>query len=212
MRRVRAAASGARRSATRPRPAPKSSRNWAKSTCAPARRSSIRRPTACSRSRRMKQVIPLPELYRMCEIAREILRGPYEVGRVIARPFEGEPGHFVRTANRHDYAVPPPPGMLLDKLADAKVEVLQRGQNFRRISRARHRRACQDEEQRRRHGENPRGDGAASTAVSSSSIWSISISSTGIATMWKATAGRSRSSTAGCPSSAPRCARTISRF
>ena len=39
-------------------------------------------------------VIPIPELYRICEIAREILRGPYEVGRVIARPFEGEPGAF----------------------------------------------------------------------------------------------------------------------
>jgi phosphopentomutase len=68
-------------------------------------------------------VIPIPELYRICEIAREILRGPYEVGRVIARPFEGEAGHFQRTANRHDYAVPPPPGMLLDKLAESRVEV-----------------------------------------------------------------------------------------
>ncbi len=55
-----------------------------------------------------EEVIPLWELYRICEIAREILRGPYEVGRVIARPFEGEPGAFKRTANRHDYAVPPP--------------------------------------------------------------------------------------------------------
>ena len=62
-------------------------------------------------------VIPLPELYRICEIARDILRGPHEVGRVIARPFEGEAGHFTRTANRHDYAVPPPEGMLLDQLA-----------------------------------------------------------------------------------------------
>jgi len=52
------------------------------------------------------------------------------VGRVIARPFEGTPGHFVRTANRHDYAVPPPKGMLLDKLADAKVEVCSVGKIF----------------------------------------------------------------------------------
>ncbi|MDP9169631.1 MAG: phosphopentomutase, partial [Acidobacteriota bacterium] len=51
-----------------------------------------------------EEVIPLWELYRICEIAREILTGPYEVGRVIARPFEGEPGAFKRTANRHDYA------------------------------------------------------------------------------------------------------------
>jgi phosphopentomutase len=77
-----------------------------------------------------EEVIPIPELYRMCEIARAILRRPYEVGRVIARPFVGTPGHFVRTANRHDYAVPPPKGMLLDKLADAKVAVYSVGKIF----------------------------------------------------------------------------------
>ncbi len=77
-----------------------------------------------------EDVIPLWELYRMCEIARAILRGPYEVGRVIARPFEGAPGEFKRTANRHDYAVPPPKGMLLDKLADRKVEVYSVGKIF----------------------------------------------------------------------------------
>jgi phosphopentomutase len=77
-----------------------------------------------------EEVIPLWELYRMCEIARAILRGPYEVGRVIARPFEGEPGAFRRTTNRHDYAVPPPKGMLLDKLADRKVDVYSVGKIF----------------------------------------------------------------------------------
>lgn len=77
-----------------------------------------------------EQVIPLPELYRICEIAREILRGPYEVGRVIARPFEGQPGAFTRTANRHDYAVPPPPGMLLDKLAEKNIDVFSIGKIF----------------------------------------------------------------------------------
>ena len=75
-------------------------------------------------------VIPIPELYRICEIAREILRGPWEVGRVIARPFDGEPGHFKRTANRHDYAVPPPRGMLLDKLEANNVEVRSVGKIF----------------------------------------------------------------------------------
>jgi phosphopentomutase len=75
-------------------------------------------------------VIPVPELYRICAIAREILRGPYEVGRVIARPFEGEPGAFKRTTNRHDYAVPPPPGMLLDKLAEKKVPIYSVGKIF----------------------------------------------------------------------------------
>ena len=70
-----------------------------------------------------EQVIPLPELYRICEIAREILRGPHEVGRVIARPFEGESGSFKRTANRKDFAVAPPAGMLLDKLKERGVSV-----------------------------------------------------------------------------------------
>jgi phosphopentomutase len=70
-----------------------------------------------------EQVIPLQELYKICETAREILRGPYEVGRVIARPFIGAPGSFTRTANRHDYAVPPPQGMLLDRLEERGVEV-----------------------------------------------------------------------------------------
>lgn len=77
-----------------------------------------------------EEVVPLWELYRMCEIAREILTGPFEVGRVIARPFEGEPGAFRRTANRHDYAVPPPRGMLLDRLEEKKVEVFSIGKIF----------------------------------------------------------------------------------
>jgi phosphopentomutase len=77
-----------------------------------------------------EDTIPLWELYRICEIAREILHGPYEVGRVIARPFEGEPGSFRRTANRHDYAVPPPRGMLLDRLAENKIEVFAVGKIF----------------------------------------------------------------------------------
>ncbi|MES1260836.1 MAG: phosphopentomutase [Acidobacteriota bacterium] len=75
-------------------------------------------------------VIPLAELYRMCEIAREILRGPNEVGRVIARPFEGVPGAFRRTPNRHDYAVPPPRGMLLDRLAEKKIAIFSVGKIF----------------------------------------------------------------------------------
>ena len=68
-------------------------------------------------------IIPVPELYKICETARDILRGPHEVGRVIARPFVGTPGNFSRTPNRHDYAVPPPPGMLLDQLDGRGVAV-----------------------------------------------------------------------------------------
>jgi phosphopentomutase len=70
-----------------------------------------------------EEVIPVPELYRMCEIARKLLDGPNRVGRVIARPFAGEPGNFRRTERRHDYAVEPPRPMLLDVLADLRVPV-----------------------------------------------------------------------------------------
>ena len=74
-----------------------------------------------------EEKVPLDELYRCCEIARDLLRGEHEVGRVIARPFIGAPGAFTRTANRHDYAVPPPPGMLLDRLAEAGHPVISVG-------------------------------------------------------------------------------------
>lgn len=77
-----------------------------------------------------EDVIPLWELYKICDTAREILRGPYEVGRVIARPFTGEAGAFARTSNRHDYAVPPPAGMLLDQLAERKIPVHSVGKIF----------------------------------------------------------------------------------
>ncbi len=77
-----------------------------------------------------EEVIPLWELYRICEIARDILRGPHEVGRVIARPFTGSAGSFTRTANRHDYAVPPPKGMLLDQLESRGVPVHSVGKIF----------------------------------------------------------------------------------
>ena len=70
-----------------------------------------------------EEIVPLDELYRACGIARQILQGPHEVGRVIARPFTGSPGAFVRTANRRDFAVPPPPGMLLDLLCASGAAV-----------------------------------------------------------------------------------------
>ena len=77
-----------------------------------------------------EDVIPLFELYKICETARELLRGKWEVGRVIARPFTGPVGAFTRTTNRHDYAVPPPKGMLLDQLAERKIEVFSIGKIF----------------------------------------------------------------------------------
>src|SRR5579862_6181567 len=77
-----------------------------------------------------EDVIPLWELYKIGETARELLRGPLEVGRVIARPFAGSPGSFARTPNRKDYAVPPPRGMLLDVLEEHDVPVHSVGKIF----------------------------------------------------------------------------------
>lgn len=70
-----------------------------------------------------EDVIPIAELYRECEIARELCDGPNRVGRVIARPFTGTAGNFRRTERRHDYAVEPPRPMLLDVLGERGVPV-----------------------------------------------------------------------------------------
>ena len=70
-----------------------------------------------------EDVMPLPELYRVCEAAR-LLLDKYRVGRVIARPFIGQPGAFKRTYNRRDFSMPPPKGTLLDKLCDAGIPVV----------------------------------------------------------------------------------------
>jgi phosphopentomutase len=70
-----------------------------------------------------EEVIPVSELYRICEIAYGIYVEGMGLGRVIARPFIGPPGHFTRTANRHDYAVPPAAETLLDRLTAGGIPV-----------------------------------------------------------------------------------------
>ena len=69
-----------------------------------------------------EETVPLPVLYDWCERARAMLVPPHEVNRVIARPFLGEPGKYSRTANRRDYAIPPPP-TVLDRLEAGGVPV-----------------------------------------------------------------------------------------
>jgi len=71
-----------------------------------------------------EEIIPIEELYRICEVARRMLKGEHRVGRVIARPFIGRPGSFQRTERRHDYAVEPPSPMLLDLLCEAGLAVI----------------------------------------------------------------------------------------
>ncbi len=74
-----------------------------------------------------EDVVPVPELYRMCEAAFDLVARGMGVGRVIARPFVGEPGAFRRTANRHDYALAPFTDTALDRLTAAGVPVLAIG-------------------------------------------------------------------------------------
>lgn len=64
-----------------------------------------------------EDVVPVEELYRYCEIAREILQGEHGVGRVIARPFVGTGGNYTRTPRRHDYSLLPPSTTMLDQLS-----------------------------------------------------------------------------------------------
>jgi phosphopentomutase len=71
-----------------------------------------------------EEVIPLDELYRICTVAREMLVGEHAVGRVIARPFVGQPGGFTRTKNRRDFSLEPPEPTLLDRLVAAGYEVI----------------------------------------------------------------------------------------
>ncbi|WP_232696232.1 phosphopentomutase [Brevibacillus daliensis] len=75
-----------------------------------------------------EEVIPLEELYRICEIARELtLRDEYAVTRVIARPFLGKPGAFERTSNRHDYSVKPFDTTVMNHLVDAGIDSIALG-------------------------------------------------------------------------------------
>lgn len=74
-----------------------------------------------------EDIVPIEELYRYCEIAREQLQGEHGVGRVIARPFVGTPGNFTRTPRRHDYSLIPPGTTMLNQLSEVGKDVLAVG-------------------------------------------------------------------------------------
>ncbi|MCQ6266102.1 phosphopentomutase [Fictibacillus sp. WQ 8-8] len=75
-----------------------------------------------------EEVVPLEELYKICEIARELTKNDkYMVGRIIARPFVGKPGDFKRTANRHDYALKPFERTVMNELKDSGYDVIALG-------------------------------------------------------------------------------------
>lgn len=75
-----------------------------------------------------EEIIPLEELYRICQYVRDITKDePYMIGRIIARPYLGEPGNFTRTSNRHDYALDPFGKTVLDSLKEAGKAVIAVG-------------------------------------------------------------------------------------
>ena len=74
-----------------------------------------------------EEVVPVPQLYEFCAIAYELAVEGMGIGRVIARPFVGQPGTFTRTSNRHDYAMPPREETLLDKLVASGLPVTSVG-------------------------------------------------------------------------------------
>lgn len=77
-----------------------------------------------------EEIIPLNELYDICAKAREVMTGDHAVGRVIARPFIGEPGNFTRTANRHDFSLSAPSSTMLDLLKNEGYDVISIGKIF----------------------------------------------------------------------------------
>ena len=74
-----------------------------------------------------EDIVPPEQLYEYCRMARKILTGKHGVGRVIARPFVGEPGNFTRTANRHDFSLEPPRQTLLDGVKNAGLDCIAVG-------------------------------------------------------------------------------------
>ena len=108
-----------------------------------------------------EDTIPLEELYEACKIAREILTGKHAVGRVIARPFAGEPGSYERTPNRHDFSLEPRRPNYLSLVRDAGPQGARRRQDQRHLRRLRHRRVVPDEVERRRDQQDGRVAAAA---------------------------------------------------
>lgn len=77
-----------------------------------------------------EDIVPPEQLYAYCEAARKILKGKYGVGRVIARPFAGTPGHFERTSRRHDFSLAPPKNTMLDLLKNNGRDVIAVGKIY----------------------------------------------------------------------------------
>ena len=166
----------------------------------PAGRSCTRAATPCSRSRPTRTWSASRQLYEWCRSARRLLDRAARVGRVIARPFEGEPGAFVRSPERRDFSVPPPGPTVLDRLAGGRRRGLRRREDPGHLLRTGDHRGALlglERPRRRPHARVPRA-GRARRSCSRTS-WT-STRSTATATTRPATRPRSRRSTGGCPS------------
>ena len=154
-----------------------------------------------------EETIPLEELYDACRAAREILTGKHAVGRVIARPFIGTPGHYERTPNRHDFSLEPRRPNYLTRDPRRRAHDLRRRQDLRHLRRA----ATSTSRSRRSRtstGSTARSScSRTSTRASSSRTSSRPTSSGGTATTRSTSTAACRTSTAGCRTSSRRCAR-----
>ena len=148
-RRVRAPASAGRCSATSSPRARPSSTQLGDEHCAPATRSSTPRPTASSRSPRTKPSCRSPSSTTGAAPPTSWRSRALGLGRVIARPFVGTPGAYVRTANRHDFAMPPPRETLLDRLTARRRAGHGGGEGRRPLRRPRHQHVASDRQRRR---------------------------------------------------------------
>ena len=120
-----------------------------------------------------EQTVPLEELYAACRTARELLIGDLAVGRVIARPFEGEPGAYVRTPRRHDFSLLPPRPNHLQRLRGGRGDGARGRQDRRHLRRAGRRHLQPDRVERPGHRPHDRaGCAIRRTATWCSPTWS----------------------------------------
>ncbi len=153
-----------------------------------------------------EETIPLEELYDGCRVAREILTGKHAVGRVIARPFVGEPGNYERTPNRHDFSLEPRRPNYLSLVREAGAKVYGVGKIGDIFAGLRHRRVAPDEVERR--GDHSRPSSCSQRARRGLRLRRTSSRRTcsgATATTRSTSTAASRTSTAGCPTCSTRC-------
>ena len=155
-----------------------------------------------------EETVPLEELYDACRVAREILTGKHAVGRVIARPFIGEPGSYERTPNRHDFSLVAAPAELPVDRPRRGPQGLRRREDRRHLRPSGRRRGVPDAARTSTGSRRRKSCCARSMTAWSSRTSSRPTRSGGTATTRSTSIAACRTSTAGCPTSSTRCGRT----